>query len=208
MPKRKYKEPDEPKPPQFDLITATEEVSRKGSRTYWEHCRRCNGHPIVKGTYVPLTPIFSSRDMDAVIGIAGGILPVFIDGQPDQIAACDCTIGYERQQQHHLRFYDSINGTNTEDTKHSLIMAEYQRRIAKPPEDSVEVPGPQQAPDPSGFKSAPRVTGLGVTWTEDQDGNIIDDLDQPPEDSIKASAPLDSGRGLGFSGGPNPKAKP
>ena len=111
-------------------IMASIAVDTKGGR-YFESCPRCNGHPVVSRTYVPLKPVTErSYDVGLVLGFAGGILPVYLEDQGEFSAACSCGIGNWRMRHGDVARYDSIPGTSVEDTKHSLVMAHWRRIVA------------------------------------------------------------------------------
>jgi hypothetical protein len=66
-------------------------------------------------------------DGQVVTGYVGGVIPVYLESGADYDAACSCEIGTYVMMRHGLKRYDSLPGTSSEDTKHSVIMAHYER---------------------------------------------------------------------------------
>lgn len=99
------------------------------SGTYYISCARCNGHPIVGQSYMPLKPIRFAEDFADIKGYTGGWLPIFPKGQGSIALACSCDIGTYRMRTAHTKRYDEIPGTNSNDTLQSIMRAERQRII-------------------------------------------------------------------------------
>jgi hypothetical protein len=87
----------------------------------------------------PLKPTtFELRtDREQIAGISGGILPVNNEIR-STIAACSCAIGnYRMKIQPGLPRYDSLPGTNKEDTKNSLTTAYALKKLGAPNSDKI-----------------------------------------------------------------------
>mgnify|MGYP001611908401 CR=1 FL=1 len=108
------------------------------SGTYYETCPRCNGHPIVLGTYVPRSPIRDDSDWTKVVDYTGGVLPYYREEGRELSTSCDCAIGTWMMKLHGMRRYDSYPGTEKTDTKHSLLVGHYRRLIGQLPPDAQE----------------------------------------------------------------------
>lgn len=86
----------------------------------------------------PISPAMSRGEFNRVIArdrygrmsVSGGTIPVYREGRSDLLGACDCAVGQFRQEMG-MRAYDSFPGTERTDTKHDVLMAEWQRRKEK-----------------------------------------------------------------------------
>ncbi len=94
---------------------------------YYETCPRCDGHPIMRHSYVPKKPVRSENDFGEIVALAGGTLPIFLEDGANYSAACSCPIGNYRMRMMGLKRYDAIPGTSEADTKHSIVMAHLER---------------------------------------------------------------------------------
>jgi len=156
----------------FPPVTATIRVEIAGGKAhYFEACERCNAYPIVAGATMPQKPIRTEKDQANIIGLAGGILPVYVADGPDRSAACNCMIGSYKKNLYNIPFYDSLPGTGVEDTKHSLVMEYFKKLKAK------------QLPRKKLSKSAPRKrVDRGFLTTQER---------EQTEDALKVMFPKD-----------------
>lgn len=62
-----------------------------------------------------------------VTGYTGGLLPVWDESGQRRSYACSCDIGRYMMGRYNLRAYDALPESSIEDTKHSLVIAHYER---------------------------------------------------------------------------------
>jgi hypothetical protein len=73
----------------------------------------------------------SEWEREEIIGVSGGFLPVYVEGEADAITACSCAIGSYMQNRYRLTRYDRLPGTDLTETKHALVMAHGNRTLAE-----------------------------------------------------------------------------
>lgn len=87
---------------------------------YFETCRRCGSHLIVKSNYFPLQVVVAS-DKD-VSGLSGGYLPCKAGR-----AACDCSIGIYIHEKYKVPYFDDLYPKLVGMYKHDLMLLYFQR---------------------------------------------------------------------------------